>query len=152
MTGPSTRWYKVSFRGGPGFFSGKPAGGRTPEPAHTMREPRAPGARLGAGLKTCGGPNPRGRGPLCIVGFYDNGGEVLLKREPTGSLGSGGTPAAFLLSFVAEDKRKWPAGQTYSIKHDFLCTHAAIKHRLCFGTPFLSAKKGEKEASGGKAP
>ena len=28
----------------------------------------------------------------------------------------------------------------------YLCRHKA---QVCFGTPFLSAKKGEKEASGG---
>ena len=53
---------------------------------------------------------------------------------------------------VAEDKRKWPAGQTHSISYDFLCAHAAIKHRLCFGTPFLSAKKGGKKRQGAKPP
>ena len=64
-----------------------------------MRGPQAPGVRLGAGLKTCGGPNPRGRSPLFIFGFYDTAGEVLLKREPTGSLGVRGNPGGVFASF-----------------------------------------------------
>ena len=122
-----------------------------------MREPRAPGARLGAGLKTCGGPNPRGRGPLCIVGFYDNGGEILLKREPTGSLGSGGTPAAFLLPFVAEDKRKWPRIGRYFCQNCVL--YARTNHEAVFlyalmprGTPFLDVKKGGERSVRGHCP
>ena len=35
----------------PTFFSGKPAGGRTPEPAHTMREPRGPRGPVGRGTE-----------------------------------------------------------------------------------------------------
>ena len=122
-----------------------------------MREPRAPGARLGAGLKTCGGPNPRGRGPLCIVGFYDNGGEILLKREPTGSLGSGGTPAAFLLSFVAEDKRKWPRIGQFFVRIAFFMRGQTMKPffymRSCRAAPpFLTSRKGGKKRQGAKPP
>ena len=102
-------------------------------------------------------PKAWGRVPLCIVGFYDNGGEVLLKREPTGSLGSGGTPAAFLLPFVAEDKRKWPRIGQFFCQNCVL--YARTNHEAVFlyalmprGTPFLDVKKGGKEAPGGKAP
>ena len=94
---------------------------------------------------------------LCIVGFYDNGGEVLLKREPTGSLGSGGTPAAVLLPFSAVGKRKWPRIGQFFCQNCVL--YARTNHEAVFlyalmprGTPFLDAKKGGKEASGGKAP
>ena len=96
----------------PTFFSGKSAGGRTPEPAHTMRGLGAPGAGLGAGLKKRRDPNPRGRSPLCIVGFYDNGGEVLLKREPTGSPGVRGNPGGVFASFCRRGQKEVAAHWT----------------------------------------
>ena len=42
---------------------------------------------------------PGAAAPLFIVGFYDNGGEVLLKREPTGSPGVRGNPGGVFASF-----------------------------------------------------
>ena len=51
-------------------------------------------------------PNrPRGRGPYFIVGFYDNGGEVLLKREPTGSPGVRGIPGGVFASFCRREQK-----------------------------------------------
>ena len=123
-----------------------------PKSAHAMREPEAPGVRLGAGLKTCGGPNPGAVAPYVSLVFMITVGRFSWKENRQDHLGSGGTPAAFLLPFVLGDKRKWPAGQTHSINYDFLCAHAAIKHRLCFVTSFLHVKKGCKETSGGQSP
>ena len=102
-------------------------------------------------------PKAWGRVPLCIVGFYDNGGEVLLKREPTGSLGSGGTPAAFLLSFVAEDKRKWPRIGQFFVRIAFFMRGQTMKPffymRSCRAAPpFLTSRKGGKKRQGAKPP
>ena len=95
--------------------------------------------------------------PYCIVGFYDNGGEVLLKREPTGSPGVRGNPGGVLLPFSAVGKRKWPRIGQFFCQNCVL--YARTNHEADFlyalmprGTPFLDVKKGEKEASGGKAP
>ena len=77
-----------------------------------MRGLGAPGAGLGAGLKKRRDPNPRGRSPLCIVGFYDNGGEVLLKREPTGSPGVRGNPGGGFASFFRRGKKEVAAHWT----------------------------------------
>ena len=66
-------------------------------------------------------------------------------------------PAAFLLPFVAEDKRKWPRiGQFFCqncvlyarTNHEAVFLYALMPH----GIPFLDVKKGGKEAPGGKAP
>ena len=66
-------------------------------------------------------------------------------------------PAAFLLPFVAEDKRKWPRIGQFFCQNCVL--YARTNHEAVFlyalmprGTPFLDVKKGGKEASGGKAP
>ena len=82
---------------------------------------------------------------------------VFLKRKPADNLGSGGTPAAFLLPFVAEDKRKWPRIGQFFCQNCVL--YARTNHEADFlyalmprGTPFLDVKKGRKEASGGEAP
>ena len=54
---------------GPEFSLGKPAGRRTLNPTNTMRGPEAPGVRLGAGLKTCGGPKPGAVSPYVSLVF-----------------------------------------------------------------------------------
>ena len=79
-------------------------------------------------------------------------GRFSWKENRQDHLGSGGTPAAFLLPFVVEDKRKWPAGQTHSINYDFLCAHAAIKHRCALAPPFFPQRKGGKKRQGAKPP
>ena len=53
--------------GQPVFFSGKPAITFFPgTDAHRTRGPEAPGDRLGAGLKKCSNPKPRGRSPFFV--------------------------------------------------------------------------------------
>ena len=42
-------------------------------------------------------------------------------------------------------KKGWPAGQTLPSLASLLFAHA-IKHMLCFGTSFLCAEKGGKDA------
>ena len=103
-------------------------------------------------------PKSWGRGPLCIVGFYDNGGEVLLKREPTGSPGVWGyPPAAVLLPFVAEDKRKWPRIGQFFVRIAFFMRGQTMKPffymRSCRAAPpFFPQRKGRKKRQGAKPP
>ena len=128
------------------FFSGKSTMTMLPKSAHTMRGPEAPGVRLGAGLKTCGGPNPRGRSPLCIVGFYDNGGEVLLGAW-------GAKPPASLCVLSPRGERTWPRiGYPFSLGQRFICADKlqhALQKRVWPAPPLLYTKKGGKEAPGG---
>ena len=108
--------------------------------------------RLSAGLKTCGGPKTRGRSPLCIVGFYDTAGEVLLKREPTGSPGVRGNPGSPFAHFWGSGQ-KWVARRPNPFnKLWFLCTYAAIKHRCALAPPFFPQRKGGKKRQGTKPP
>ena len=128
-----------------------------PKSAHTMRGLGAPGAGLGAGLKKRRDPNPRGRSPLCIVGFYDNGGEVLLKREPTGSPGVRGNPGGVLLPFSAVGKRKWPRIGQFFARIAFFMRGQTMKPffymRSCRAAPpFLTSRKGGKKRQGAKPP
>ena len=105
MTGPSTRWYKVSFRGGPGFFSGKPAGGRTPVLAFIQKGAAAPGIGVSALFQSRAQPDPGGPGPPCCMNV--GSGDAVpadFHEEKIGTFsGSPGAklPAAFLLPFVA---------------------------------------------------
>ena len=46
---------------------------------------------------------------------------------------------------VRRQERGWPAGQTLPSLASLLFAHA-IKHMLCFGTSFLCAEKGGKDA------
>ena len=134
----------------PTFFLGKSTRTSLFKPAY-IKKGRGPGIWDCCIFSAPRPIDPGAAAPILSLVFYGNGGEVLLKREPTGSPGSGETPAAFLHPFSAVGKRMWPAGQTYSIHYGFLCAHA-IKHNLCFGTSFLRVKKGCKETSGGSAP
>ena len=125
-----------------------------PKSAHTMREPRGPRGPVGRGTENMRRPKSWGRGPLCIVGFYDNGGEILLKREPTGSPGVRGNPGGVFASFCRRGQKEVAAHWTVFCQNCVL--YARTNHEAVFlyalmprGTPFLSAKKGEKEASGG---
>ena len=118
---------------------------------------RGPVDRLGAGLKTCGGPKPGAVAPYVSLVFMITVGRFSWKENRQDPLGSGGTPAAFLLPFVAEDKRKWPRIGQFFCQNCVL--YARTNHEAVFlyalmprGTPFLDVKKGGEEASGGKAP
>ena len=62
-----------------------------------------------------------------------------------------------MLSFVAEDKRKWPRIGQFFCQNCVL--YARTNHEAVFlyalmprGTPFLSAKKGGKKRQGAKPP
>ena len=116
------------------------AAGETPFAGHASW-PAFRVCRAGAGPRRLPASRlyPWGRSPLLIEGFCDIVGEVLLKREPAGSLGARGyPPAALLPPFAAGDKRMWPR-----IRYPF-------QQRLCrAGTPFLFSKKGGKEAPRG---
>ena len=92
------------------FFSGKSTRTILPKPTRIKRGPGAPGVRLCAGLKTCDGPKTRS--PLCIVGFYYTAGEVLLKREPTGSPGVRGNPGGVFASFCRRGQKEVAAHWT----------------------------------------
>ena len=139
------------------FFSGKSTRTILPKPTRIKREPRGPRGPVGRGTENMWRPKAWGRGPLCIVGFYDNGGEILLKREPTGSPGVRGNPGGVFASFCRRGQKEVAAHWTVFCQNCVL--YARTNHEAVFlyalmprGTPFLSAKKGEKEASGGKAP
>ena len=54
----------------PTFFSGKSAGGRTPEPAHTMREPRGPRGPVERGTETIQWPKSPGPQPLFLSSVF----------------------------------------------------------------------------------
>ena len=91
-----------------------------------------------------------GSGDTVPAGFpKKKTGQLPGVRGDPGGLRSRDAPR---LPFSAVGKRKWPAGQAHSISYDFLCAHAAIKHRLCFGTPFLFDKKGGKNRQGALHP
>ena len=70
---------------------------------------------------------------------------------PTRSLGQmrkllrGLGQATYDFDGVRRQERGWPAGQTLPSLASLLYAHA-IKHMLCFGTSFLCAEKGGKDA------
>ena len=83
--------------GQPVFFSGKPAITFFPgTDAHRTRGPEALGDRLGAGLKKCSNPKPRGRSPFFVYRRVRASAlpPAFLKRKPASCLGipRGGNP------------------------------------------------------------
>ena len=116
MTGPSTRWYKVSFRGGPGFFSGKPAGGRTPVLAFIQKGAAAPG--MGCYIVSVPRPTgPRGpRAPLLYGRRFRKKRQCrfsCIENRPI-SWGSGGKALGVSLYPFSTRRKDWP-----HIQHPF---------------------------------
>ena len=116
---------------------------------------RGPRGSIGRGTETIQWPKNPGPQPLVLSSvFMITVGRFSSKENRQDHLGSGGTPAAVLLPFSAVGKRKWPRIGQFFCQNCVL--YARTNHEAVFlyalmpcGTPFLSAKKGEKEASGG---
>ena len=130
--------------GQPVFFSGKPAITFFPgTDAHRTRGPEALGDRLGAGLKKCSNPKPRGRSPFFVYRRVRTSAfpPAFLKRTPDrplkGSLHRQALgpataiveshngpknqsigcakwpPLAHLCLLSSCEERRWPTGQTF---------------------------------------
>ena len=99
---------------GPEFSLGKPAGGRTPEPAYIQKRGCGPEA-WGCCIFSAPRPtDPRGpRAPLLYGRRFRRYRTRRFSRRENRPIfwGSGETPAAFLLPFSAAGKRKWLAAK-----------------------------------------
>ena len=128
----------------PAFFGGKPAVARLPE--STIKKGCGPG--VWGWLHFFGPaptPTPGASGPPCCM---DVG-----SRKPAKSPGVWGqSPRRLFASFLHAEKGCGRAGQTHSINYDFLCAHAAIKHRCALAPPFLATRTGEKNRQGAFPP
>ena len=84
-------------------------------------------------------------------------GRFSWKENRQDPLGSGGTPAAFLLPFVAEDKRKWPRIGQFFVRIAFFMRGQTMKPffymRSCRAAPpFFPQRKGGKKRQGALPP
>ena len=108
---PQCRQYREPFRGRSGVLFRK-AGGRA-DTRTRLYTKKGCGPGLGAGCIFSALRPLQLRGPRAplLYGrrFFNSAGEVLLKREPTGSPGVRGTPGAFLHPFVTGDKPLYPS-------------------------------------------
>ena len=103
-------------------------------------------------------PKNLGPQPLIVsLVFMITAGRFSSKENRQDPPGSGGTPAAFLLSFVAEDKRKWPRIGQFFVRIAFFMRGQTMKPffymRSCRAAPpFLTSRKGGKKRQGAKPP
>ena len=100
---------------------------------------------------------PGGLGPPCCMGVgLGDSVPVDFHEEKIGTFsGSPGAklPAAFLLPFVAEDKRKWPRSRyLFWVGLRSLCADKPQQKSGLSATFFLHTKKEDKDVSGGIAP
>ena len=105
------------------------------------------------------GPAPEGflyqrvLGPVTAIVESHNGLTIFIKGVRV-------TPGVSLHPFSTRRKDVAAHSMAFSVGSRFLCADRsesplsahAIKHRLCFGTPFLFDKNGGKEPSGGFPP
>ena len=107
--------------------------------------------------------SPGPRAPLLLnADSRKNGNAGFPEKENRPiSWGPGGkAPGVSLRPFSTRRKDVAAHSIAFSVGSRFLCagilktffSAQAIKHRLCFGTPFLGDKKGGKEPSGGFPP
>ena len=145
------------------FLSMKIDSDAPPEPAYIKRGygPRGWGCCIFSVLRPT---DPRGLGPPCCINADSrkngNAGFPGKENRPI-SWGPGGkAPGVSLHPFSTRRKEVAAHSIAFSVGSRFLCAGIlktcfsahAIKHRLCFGTPFLGDKKGGKEPSGGFPP
>ena len=100
---------------------------------------------------------PGAAAPYCIVGFYDTAGEVLLKREPTGSPGVRGNPGGVFASFCRYELKlgqKEVAAQsiTFWVGLRSLCADIPQQKSGLRATFFLHTKKEGKDVPRGFPP
>ena len=146
--------------GWPTFFSGKPAGGRIPEPAYIQERACGPGVWVAAIFHPRAQPDPGGPGPPCCMDFGSgksvNAG---FPEKKTGQFsgGPGGNPREPFCLLLGLGPKE--GGRAFNAPFSGI-PHVMRGHTekpfffplMPRGTPFLSAKKGGKEASGGFAP
>ena len=110
--------------------------------------------------KKSSGPAPEGflyqrvLGPVTAIVESHNGLTIFIKGVRV-------TPGGVFAFFFRRGKKEVATHSiAFSVGSRFLCADIlktcfsahAIKHRLCFGTPFLGDKNGGKEPSGGFPP
>ena len=142
--------------GWPTFFSGKPAGGRIPEPAYIQERACGPGVWVAAIFHPRAQPDPGGPGPPCCMDFGSgkNGNAGFPKKKTGHFLGVWGeTPGSPFAFFWGSGQKKVAAHSTpLSAGFRTLCADilkSRFSFRLCReAPPFFPQRKGGKKCQG----